>query len=69
MSKANFDPSDRMDPKHTGNQKIRLMARSGGFVMVRYSRMQPYVLTEKEWAKLPKHRLESGTAPRGGQQL
>lgn len=51
MSTVNFNPSDRCEPDTSG--PLRLMARSGGFVMVRYSRMTPFVLTEKQWAKLP----------------
>lgn len=40
----------RRDPE---GGRIRCMARSGGFVMVRKARAAPFVLTEKEWAKLP----------------
>ena len=29
------------------------MARSGGYVMARKPRGMPFVLTEKEWAKMP----------------
>ena len=57
MSTVNFNPADRIDlraavadPKRA---RIRLMARSGGYVMVRKPACTPFVLTEKEWAKLP----------------
>ncbi len=33
--------------------RVRLMARSGGYVMVRRPRCMPFVLTENEWAKMP----------------
>lgn len=51
MSKVNFNPAARSEPDCEG--PIRLLARSGGYVMVRYPRMKPFVLTEKEWARLP----------------
>lgn len=51
MSKANFDPRDRCGSPLP--DRIRLMARSGGYVMVRKPRATPFVLTEKQWAKLP----------------
>ncbi len=54
MSTANFNPADRIDLKpHCAGDRIRLMARSGGYVMVRKPRCMPFVLSEKEWAKLP----------------
>lgn len=69
MGAMNFDHRDRADhltipdtfdgKKWTHRRRdpeggrIRYMARSGGYVMVRKSRMMPFVLTEKEWAKLP----------------
>lgn len=67
MSKANFDPRDRADARQFPDKfdgkiwttraadmaRLRLMARSGGYVMVRKSRAMPFVLTEKEWARLP----------------
>jgi hypothetical protein len=71
VSKANFDPRDRADarlfPKrHVGGKweyeplpephdRLRYMARSGGYVMVRKPGAMPFVLSEKEWAKLPLH--------------
>ena len=68
MSQANFDPRDRayrrMVRSHDGRNwgpeeeqgdggRVRLMARSGGYVMVRRPRCIPFVLTEKEWARMP----------------
>lgn len=40
----------RLDPE---GGRLRFMARSGGYVMVRRPKCQPFVLTEKEWGKLP----------------
>jgi len=40
--------------------RLRYMTRSGGYVMVRKPRCCPFVLSEKEWAKLP---LFSPSAP------
>jgi len=69
MSKAFCDTRDRADhrmvPDRFDGKKwhlrradpegglVRFMARSGGFVMARKPRMQPFILTEKEWGKLP----------------
>ncbi len=57
MSTANFDPRDRCDNRTASSDynldRVRLMARSGGYVMVRKPRCTPFVLTEKAWAKLP----------------
>ena len=58
MSSANIDCRDRIDlrPDAKGeplNDRIRYMVRSGGYVMVRKPRSMPFVLTDKEWAKLP----------------
>lgn len=36
-----------------GDGPVRLMARSGGYVMVRRPGCAPFVMTEKEWAALP----------------
>lgn len=33
---------------------IRYLTRSGGYVMVRRPRCVPFVMHEKDWAKLPK---------------
>jgi hypothetical protein len=58
MSKATFDASDRADPHSASadgrDDRIRLMARSGGYVMVRKPRCTPFVLSEKDWGKLPR---------------
>jgi hypothetical protein len=62
-----FDPSDRgfrrevrvlKDGKWAqevvgDGGRVRLMARSGGYVMVRRPRCSPFVLSEKEWAQMP----------------
>ena len=57
MSTVNFNPADRIDLRtavaYPKRARIRLMARSGGYVMVRKAACVPFVLTEKEWAKLP----------------
>ena len=65
---SGFDPRDRRDARQfpkalVGGKwqyhqpylgdRIRLMGRSGGYVMVRRPRCFPFVLSEKEWAKLP----------------
>lgn len=48
------DGYDRLGP-------IRYMVRSGGYVMVRRPRCVPFVLSEKDWRKLPKNQ-DDGTA-------
>lgn len=67
MSRAVCDPRDRgyrlvrpvqVDGKWTKEEagdygRVRFMARSGGYVMCRRPRAMPFVLTEKEWAKMP----------------
>lgn len=57
MSTTRFDHRDRQDTQSTGNEKLRLMARSGGFVMVRRGRAskhnRPVVMSESEWNKIP----------------
>lgn len=71
MNVVSFDPSDRQETAqppgriklssgalHTLDRspvRIRLMARSGGYVMVKKPRAAPFVLSEKEWAALDKH--------------
>lgn len=65
---ADFNPTDRQDAREflkrlVGGKreyhqpclgdKIRFMARSGGYVMVRKPHCMPFVLSEKAWAKLP----------------
>lgn len=57
MAAANHAPTcaisaDRAHPSDGG--RVVLMARSGGYVMVRRPRCAPFVLREAEWAKLPK---------------
>ena len=76
-----FDPRDRNDardfPKSLVGGKwtyyqprlgtrLRLMARSGGYVMVRPKGAMPMVLTEKEWAKLPLWSANPTTGDRDG---
>ena len=34
---------------------IKYMTRSGGYVMARRPRAMPFVLSEKDWRKLPKN--------------
>lgn len=41
-------------PAYDEHGQIRFMCESGGYVMVRRPRYIPFVLTLKEWAKLPK---------------
>lgn len=67
MSRVNFDPRDRAyrrpERRMVGKKwitevegdggKVRLLARSGGYVMVRRQRCMPFVLTEKQWAAMP----------------
>lgn len=69
MSIATFDARDRADfiqipdrfdgkrwttkDRDPDHARIRLMARSGGYVMVRKPHCSPFVLSEKDWAKLP----------------
>jgi hypothetical protein len=49
MSKPYIDPRARQDDIGP----IRFMVRSGGYVMCRRPRCIPFVLSEKEWSKLP----------------
>ncbi len=66
MSNVNFDRRDRQNISCTANEWTRLMVRSGGFVMVRdKGGRRPYVLTEKEWARLPLFQPDART---GGKQ-
>ena len=53
MSKFAFNHRDRLDPNSVKPERVRYMARSGGFVMVKIGRSKPFVLSEKEWARLP----------------
>lgn len=50
MSQAAIDYSPRQDDLG----KIVFMVRSGGYVMCKRPRCAPFVLTEKEWDRLPK---------------
>jgi hypothetical protein len=50
MSKALIDQA----PAYDMHGKVMFMVRSGGYVMVKRPRCAPFVLTEKEWRKLPK---------------
>ena len=43
--------------------KVRFMARSGGYVMCRRPRCAPFVLSEKEWLKLPAFHEADHSAP------
>jgi len=48
-----YDPSGfRLSPGFDERGQIRLMARSGGYCMVRRPRAMPFVLSEKEWQRL-----------------
>lgn len=49
MSKAIIDTTRRYDQYG----EIRYMTRSGGYVMCRRPRCMPFVLSEKDWNKLP----------------
>lgn len=48
MSKHAINTSDRQD----AHGRITFMVRSGGYVMCRRPRSLPFVLSEKQWAKL-----------------
>ena len=63
-----FNPADRGDGRqfplsfdgkkwtyHTPwiADRLRFMCRSGGYVMVRKPRATPFVMAEKDWAKMP----------------
>ncbi len=48
-------------PAYDHHGKIVFMARSCGYVMARRPRCIPFVLSEKEWRKLPKD-AESGAS-------
>jgi hypothetical protein len=62
LSRADFDHRDRWDTSAASadpaRNRIRYMARSGGYVMVRKPHCVPFVLTEKQWAKLPLFQTE-----------
>lgn len=50
---------ERVDvaPGYDENGKIIHMVTSGGYVMVKRPRCAPFVLSLKEWAKIPKEPL------------
>lgn len=52
---TDFDPRDRYDnrPMTMVQNRVRFMVRSGGYVMVRKPGAMPFVVSEKDWAKLP----------------
>lgn len=50
MSQAICDSA----PAYDLHGRINFMFRSGGYVMCRRPRKAPFVLTEKDWRKLPK---------------
>jgi hypothetical protein len=47
---------ERVDtrPGYDDHGKIVHMVTSGGYVMVKRPRCMPFILTLKEWAKIPK---------------
>lgn len=51
MSRAILDHTDRAHP--SDGCRVRFMVRSGGYVMCRRPHCTPYVLSEKEWRRLP----------------
>ena len=42
------------EPGYDHCGRINFMCQSGGYVMVKRARAVPFVLTLKDWAKLPK---------------
>lgn len=48
MSKQHINTVDKQDE----NGRIVYMTRSGGYVMCKRPRCLPFVLSEKQWAKL-----------------
>lgn len=54
MSQFIIDTADAYDRHGV----IRYMVRSGGYVMVRRPRCTPFVMSEKDWRKLPKNQDE-----------
>lgn len=52
---------ERVDtrPAYDKQGKIMHMVTSGGYVMVKRPKAMPFVLTLKEWAKLPKEAAAS----------
>jgi hypothetical protein len=51
----NFERVD-IRPAYDAHGKIVHMVTSGGYVMVKRPHAMPFVLSLKEWAKLPKER-------------
>lgn len=45
-------------PKYDEIGAIHYMVRSGGYVMVRYPRALPFVLSERQWKKLPNNPVD-----------
>ncbi|MDH2239083.1 hypothetical protein N5K27_22500 [Pigmentiphaga sp. GD03639] len=62
MSNALIDQAPAYD--HLG--KITFMVRSGGYVMCRRPRCMPFILSEKEWRRLPKTEEEGASVCIGG---
>lgn len=56
MSQANMD----WTPAYDRHGKITPMVRSGGYVMCRRPGAKPFVLSEKDWRKLPHEPLADG---------
>lgn len=50
MSLANFNPAPRKHSEDGG--RVNFMCRSGGYVMCRKPRCNPFVLSEKQWQRL-----------------
>lgn len=51
-----MQPYDKVDtrPAKDKEGKIIFLVKSGGYVMVKRPKSKPFVLTLKEWAKIPK---------------
>ena len=47
---------ERVDTRHAYSNGVKVvhMVTSGGYVMVKEAHQRPFVLTLKEWARLPK---------------
>lgn len=56
---STFDPRDRRDSSVPSLSRVRLMARSAGYLMVRRPGCIPFVMTEEQWAKLPIYETEA----------
>lgn len=72
VSTSDFDIRDRKDPRaftvYAPLDRIRFMARANGYVMCRKPGAAPFVLTEREWSKLPIYGAtpESNSQSNGG---